>query len=106
MTLVFVLFQLPIKLDHRLQEAAVQVMTALLLWVLLSSCFMFDFKSFCCSDVEAVAHLQIQLELNFCLLCLTQLQRSLESLESFLKALFISAFYLYFVLRMRYFVLT
>ncbi len=35
------------------------------LWVLLSSCYTFDFKSFCCSDVDAVAQLQIQFELNF-----------------------------------------
>ncbi len=85
-------------LDHRLQDVGSlvnsirreckQLMTVFLLWVLLSSCFMFDLKSFCCNDMVAVAKLQIQLELNVCSLCSNQTHRSLESLENFLKALF------------------
>ncbi len=65
-------------------------MTVLFLWVLLSSRFMFDFKSFGCYDLEAVTQLLIQFGLNFCLLSPNQVQRSEESLESFLKELYFS----------------
>ncbi len=73
-------------LDHRLQKVGcfvnhmwleckqmhfmIQIMTWFLLKVLMSSCFMFDFKSLHCYDVAAVVQLQIQLELN--ILCSNQ----------------------------------
>ncbi len=57
-----------------------------------------DFESFCCFDVGTVTQLQIQLELNFCLLCSNQAQRSLESLENFLAALLLLGPHFHFVL--------
>ncbi len=74
--------------DIRCAQAVARIIKVFLLWLLLSSCFMFDFKSFCCYDVKAVAQLQIQLELNFCLLCSNQAHRNSETMENFLKNTF------------------